>query len=521
MRKENIVFIAFIIGLFLIFYSWYISYPVNVDFPADVIPNHISPLFWFGLSIVCSTLYILAMWSENNSLKIIATLGLIIFIYSTAYFFWFMPGSDSHYFRGLNEYFIETGDLNFNESYHSYYQWPLFFILNKIANIIGLDLRIFEFILFGLFGVLYSVSLYSLFHKSSREGACFAVISYFIMMWWYIDYQYVPFALGFCFLLLLFMLDKRENKNPATILSMLLIFASMTLTHSFLPVFFISYTFIKYVLLSRERKHMNIFLMTLIIYSVVLTFRAVEFLELSIETLIGFSSDVYVRLAETMFVEATTPIHELIQLISRSIFLVTGLVAASGFIILLSKRKLGPSYLALLLSGGAYALASIVLPILGTRAFAIIIIPLSLGITYFYKTKYKKFFQYLFLAIIIVFAFMPLHSSYNLTRRQIPFQTEPDYQAANFWINHYRPNERSLMISDFRTEWYLFPKADIPNVTFEGGTELEDFDCILYTIGLEKTFLRQNYTSENLIQEINEYNVFYNSGSSLILVKRD
>ena len=116
---------------------------------------------------------------------------------------------------------------------------------------------------------------------------------------------------------------------------------------------------------------------------------------------------------------------------------------------------------------------------------------------------------------------MPLHSSYNLTRRQIPFQTEPDYLAANFWINYYRPNERSLMISDFRTEWYLFPKTDIPNVTFEGGTELKDFDCILYTIGLEKTFLRQNYTRDNIIQEINEYNVFYSSGSSQILVKRD
>jgi len=172
LSKEKLVFIVLIIGLFLIFYSWYISYPIVVNSPSDVVPNHIFPLFWLGLSIVCSTLYILAMWSKKNSLKIIATLGIIIFIYSSAYFFWFMPGSDSHYFRGLNENFIETGDLNFNESYHSYYQWPLFFVLNKIAYIIGLDLRFFEFVLFGLFGFLYGASLYSLFHKSSRDGTC-------------------------------------------------------------------------------------------------------------------------------------------------------------------------------------------------------------------------------------------------------------------------------------------------------------------------------------------------------------
>jgi len=521
LSKEKLVFIVLIIGLFLIFYSWYISYPIVVNSPSDVVPNHIFPLFWLGLSIVCSTLYILAMWSKKNSLKIIATLGIIIFIYSSAYFFWFMPGSDSHYFRGLNENFIETGDLNFNEAYHSYYQWPLFFVLNKIAYIIGLDLRFFEFVLFGLFGFLYGASLYSLFHKSSRDGTCFAVLSYFIMMWWYIDYQYVPFSLGFGFLLILFMLDKRENKNSATILSMLILFASLTLTHSFLPVFFISYAFIKYILLSRDRSHVNIFLMTLIIYFTVLTFRAVEFLELSVKALIGFGSDVYGRLAQTMFVEATIPIHELAQMMSRSIFVITGLVAAIGFVILLLKRKLGYTNLALFLSGGAYALASAVLPILGTRAFAIIVIPLSFGVTYFQKTKYKKYFQYLFLIIIILFAFMPLHSSFTLTKRQVPFQTEPDYQAANFWINYYQPIERSLMVADFRTEWYLFPKVRSYNVTFEGGYEIEDYDCILYTVGLEKEFLRQNYTAESLIQKMNEYNVFYSSGRSQILVKRD
>jgi hypothetical protein len=227
-----------------------------------------------------------------------------------------------------------------------------------------------------------------------------------------------------------------------------------------------------------------------------------------------------VRLAETLIVEATNPLHQIAQMISRSVFVVTALVAAIGFTILLLKRKLGYTNLALLLFGGAYALASIILPILGTRAFAIIFIPLSLGAAYFQTTRFKKHFRYLFLIIVILFAFMPLHSSFTLTRRQVPFQTKTDYQGANFWLDYYRPNERRLMGSDFRTEWYLFPKVQNSYVTFEGDDDLDDYNCIFFTIGFEKELLRQNYTIDNINQKMNDYSIFYSSGNSEILVKK-
>jgi hypothetical protein len=360
----------------------------------------------------------MAMLFEKNSLKWIATVGIVIFMYSMTYFYWFIPTGDSKYVRGLTEYFAETGDLDPSKPYHSYYQWPLFFVLSKMAYTLGLDLRCFEFILFGLLGFLYATSLYSIFHKVSKDGAYLAVISYFILMVRYFNYQFAPFSVGIGLLFILFMLDSRENKTRATVLTTLIIYTSMALTHAFLPVFFIAYTAIKYIV-RRDQEYISLFLMTSIIYSIVLMVQAVIFFPMAIQQLLGLHSTVYTGFAETFIIQAMTPLEQLSQMIGSIILIVTALVAGSGFLILLLKRKLGHINFALFLSGTIYAIASALLPILGIRAFAIIGIPLSLGVTYFTKTKFKMHFQCLFLIIIMLFTFVPLRSSHSLTRSQI------------------------------------------------------------------------------------------------------
>jgi hypothetical protein len=524
LRKEKLILLPFVIGLLLIFYSWYISYPLTINSPSDSLFDHISPLYWLGLPIVFATFYIMAILFEKNSLKWIATSGIVIFMYSMAYFYWFTPGVDSTFVRGLTEYFAETGDLDPSITYHSYYQWPLFFVLSKMAYTLGLDLRCFEFILFGLLGFLYATSLYSIFHKFSKDGAYLAVISYFILMVHYLNYQFAPFSLGIGLLFVLFMLDARENKTWATVSTILIIYTSMALIHAFLPVFFIVYTFIKYIV-SKDRTYVSLFLLALIMYFIVLMVQAVIFFHMAVEQLLSLYSTEYIRFAETFTTQAMTPLEKLSQIIGSTILIVTALVAGSGFLILLLKRKLGHTNFSLFLSGAIYAIASALLPILGVRAFAIACIPLSLGVTYFTKTKFKMHFQCLFLIIITLFTFVPLRSSYSLTKSQIPFQTRDNYQCTNFWIDYYQPNERRLMGTDFRTAWYLVTKIRSPYVTFGSFStflteDINDYDCILFTIALEKGFLRHNYTTESIFQEMNELNIVYNSGSSYILVKK-
>jgi hypothetical protein len=188
---------------------------------------------------------------------------------------------------------------------------------------------------------------------------------------------------------------------------------------------------------------------------------------------------------------------------------------------------LGKISLSLLISGSVFLIGAAALPILGTRALQLLVIPLSLGVAYFQKTKFKRHFQCLFLILIILFVFTPIHSSFNSTSKQITYQTEADHQSANFLVNYYHPNESSLMGTDVRTGWYIAPKVRNPNVNLGNSLysffvyDPDNYSCVLYTIGLEKAFLSQNYTVESAIQEMNEYSVFYNSGSSQIMVKRD
>jgi len=467
----------------------------------------------------------MAVLFERNSSKWIATVGIVMFMYSLAYFYWFTPGVDSKYVRGQTEYFVETGDLDPLKPWHSYYQWPLFFVLSKMAYTLGLDLRCFEFILFGLFGFLYATSLYSIFHKFSKDGAYLAVITYFLIMYHYFNYQFAAFSLGIGLLFILFMVDTRENKTRATVLTTLIIFTSMTLLHAFLPLFFIAYTFTKYIF-SRDREYVSLFLITLVIYSIVLMIQAVIFFPRAIEQLLSLHSLEYIRLSRSFFIEAPAPLAELAQTIDRTIFIATALLAGSGFFILLLKRKFGHANIALFLFGTIYSIAGALLPILGVRAFAIVCIPVSLGVTYFQKTRFRMYFQCLFLIIIMLFTFVPLHSSYVSTRSQINFQTQDNYECTNFLIRYYYLNETRLMLTDFRTGWYLVTRSDqIDYGSIEDDSseyfprDINDYDCILFTIALEKGFLKHNYTTKSIFQELNELNIIYNSGGSYILIK--
>jgi hypothetical protein len=346
---------------------------------------------------------------------------------------------------------------------------------------------------------------------------------YFILTGWYLNYQVVPYALGFAFLLILFMLDSYKGRTLAKLLTMLIIFAGLTLTHSFVPLIFIIYVFMKYVQ-SRNRKDLSFTILTLIIYAVVLTFRSVIFFQMGVEDLLGLASYTNVTLGGQLIAVAVTPFHEFVQMISRAVFMLTALIAGTGFIFLLLKRKLRKN-LAILFSGAILLISATALPILGTRALPIMAIPLSLGAAYFQETKFKRHFQCLFLILIILFVCTPIHSSFNSTSKQITYQTGASHQCANFIIDYYYPNERSLLGTDVRTGWYLAPKLRSPNVSLGDSLisffmhDIDDYSCILNTIGLEKVFLQNNYTVVNAFHEMNEYSVVYDSGGSQILIK--
>ena len=526
MEKKKLIALPICFGLILIICSWYLSYPLSIDSPLDFTFNHVSPLYWIGLSVFLASLYLAAVTSKNNIVKLAICIGIVLSMYSIRYFFYLLPSSDAHTVRGLTEYAIATGDLDPSKPHHSYFQWPFFFILDQMAtSITGLEVTNFEFVLFAIFGVFYVLALYVYAFSFSKGDSYIAIVAYFVVMYWFLNYQFAPFSLAMVLLFTLFMLETRifKTRTRELTLATMILFTSITFVHPFAGVLFIAYTFMMY-LISRSRNYLQLFVLTLVVYLVVSIFFTRSFFPDVVKQLTIIHSGQYAKIVERTFSTRIAPapaIDTIAQMFSRAIVLSTGIVVSLGFLFLLLRKKLRQVDLAIFFSATFYAAAGAFLPILSQRGWFILLMPMSLGATYFSKSRFKKHLKSLFLVLMILFPLIPLTESFSDT--QIFFQTKNEYQCANFMVDYHNWTRSSSILSHFRLMNYLktrtasgaFFKHDL-NKDFPEN--IVNYDCIVYTVGLGKNFLLHNYSMVELYKN-SSYNSIFDSGSSHVLVK--
>ena len=512
MEKNKLLLIPFFVGIILLVYSWYLSYPLSIDSLGDFVFNHVSPLYWFSLPLLLASMYVMAATFKNNSLKWIITIGLVTTIFSLSYFYYMLPGSDSHYFRGLNEYLIGTKNLDPSKPIHRYFQWPSFFLLSDMAtSVSGLGLANFEFLLYAIIGFLLATALYVYASKAYKNGGFLAVPAFFIAMFYFLNYQFVPFSLAFALLFLLFMLETRQ-KSFSVMLTMLVLYTSISFVHAFIPLFFVLYLLIQ-CMLNRSKQYGRLFVLTLMIYLVVqitqAPFSFAENIRIVMTSLTEYSS-----IVEATLVPVSVPIDVVAQMFSRSVTIATVMICFVGFILLVIKRKMRDLDKAILLTGGVYSVFGILFYVLGSRAFPIVFIPISLGASYLLESRFRRYINFLFLVLLILFAFIPLHTSF--IDSPIMFQTKEEYVTANFMIEKYNWNTYGTILSHVSTYGYIF--TQIPaNPIYETdysprfpSSNIEDYDCIIYSIGLARNLLRKNVSEEQILDR---FNVIYHSGS--------
>jgi len=101
------------------------------------------------------------------------------------------------------------------------------------------------------------------------------------------------------------------------------------------------------------------------------------------------------------------------------------------------------------------------------------------------------------------------------------FQTNEAYQAENFMIDRYDWRESSLILAHLRVVTYLQAKqpyvAQFEDDVFTLLPRIEECDSIVYTVGLGKNLLRDDYAKGRMLRE--QLNVVYNNGSSYIATK--
>lgn len=519
LEKNKLLLFPFFTGVMLMIYSWYSSYPLSIDSLGDLVFNHVSPLYWFSLPLMLASMYLMAITSKSNSLKWIMTVGIVMTMYSLSYFYYMLPGSDSHFFRGLTEYYIKTNDITPLTPSHIYFQWPLSFLLsNMTTSLTGLGLIHFEFMLYAIIGFLLATTLYVYVTKAYRGGGFLAVVGFFISMFYFLNYQWVPFSLAFALLFLLLMVETHVIESLERIFTMVILFTGMAFTHAFVPLFFVLYELMRYML-SRNRKHLTLFMLTLTIYFAVQVFQApLSFVD-NIKMIMYISPE-YAGKIEATLAPASVQLDIIAQTFSRFVVIVTTILCSAGFIVLLIKRRMRPLDKAVFLSGAVYSAVGSLVLLLGSRAIPLVFVPVSLGASYLFESRFRPYLKCLFLVLLILFLFIPLHMSFYDS--QIMFQTKEAYQAENFMIDHYNWTNPSLTLAHFRVATYLRTKQ--PSVAyFESDfstlfPRIKEYDSIVYTVGLGKNLLRHNYTSERILRE-EKLNVVYSSGFSYMAIK--
>jgi hypothetical protein len=510
--------VPFFLGLVLMIISWYLSYPLSATSTNDLVFNHISILYWFSLPLLLSSMFLMAINTKNNFLKWIFSFGIVLTFFSLYFFYSLMPTADSGFFRGLTEYFAKSTSLDSSQPNHTYYQWPSFFILAEIVtSISGLTISSYEFLLFAVIGLMLSTFLYVYASKGNMTAGLIAVVAFFISINYFLDYQAVPFSLALGLLFLLFMLETRQ-KTFGSIILMIVLYASLLLTHLFVPLFFVLYLLLRGLFDKNKqnvRIYRNFFLVALVSYFLIqLTFAKFSFSQLVtniLKTPVEYSSMASAITAAVI----PSSISFIAQFFSRAVTIGAVVICVSGLIFLLFKRKLIALDKALLLVGTLYMALGFVLNSLGYRALAIVFIPISIGATFFFKSKFKPYFIGLFLILIVLFLFVPLHGSYATS---INYQTRQSYTADNFFINHYNWADAGFVVSDYYTNIYLDSKLSI-NVYIQSGLPAGHIpDALLYT----PVFIGRglgNYSSVDSFSQSEKLNTLYSDGSSIVLIK--
>lgn len=491
-------------------YSWYVSYPLSVNSVDDFVFNHLSIWYWFSLSLLLASMYMIAVTFENKFLKWIMIVGIVMAMYSTSYFYYRLSTPDSNFYRGLLEYFTKTRNLDFSQPGKWYFQWPAFFILSDIATCVsGLELANFEFLMYAIIGFLLTTTLYIYASKAYKNGGFLAVVAFFIAMFFYLNYQFAAFTIAFSLSLLLFTLDTRRWTS-SIILTMLVLFTSITLTHAYIAVFFIIFLLIKSII-SRSKQHGMFFLLTSIIYLVYQI----------ISTNIAFANYIWYWInepTEIFYVAKVIPVSVPIDIIAQkstvAILITTVTICVAGFIILLIKRKMRDldKAIAIFLTGAGYFGIGIMLYLQGSRAISLAFIPVSLGASYLFETRFKPYLKSLFLVLLILFSFIPLHMAFNPS--DIFFQTRESYRAENFFIDHYNWTKPNFILANFRVANYFESKLT-GNAHFSADPRtIKEVDTIFYTVGLGLQ-MQDDYTIEKIIND-ERLNVIYSSGFSIV-----
>ncbi len=527
--------ILFFIGFILVLISWQFSFPIQMSRQINVITFfQFYPSIWPGLIFLFVGIFLVGYNSKKKLITALCSCFFPILFYISLLFFSYVPTSDSGNARSMFYIFHNTGiDSNIIQ----YFEFPIYFSLNEIIRqITTLDEKGIAFFSFIFYGVLLGFFLY-IFYVSIKKYTkiqikpFFITIVYFIGLFLYLNYQWVPQTLALVlFFLLLFLSTKiptfQENIFMKSIF--LLVFFTLVLTHAFIPAFFILYILIIAI---KDKNARTILLILTSIFIVFTIYRATSHLSIYIATirqsLYGFGHQ-YSSAISMSFQETEGLLNQLISEINRIRVPAVLLISFIGSIMFFRKKKIPNILMALVIAGGVYLIIGLFYSILGMRALQIIFVPMTLGFLYF-LTRWKKPTLIIVTIILILSIFGPMRLSYDNTQ----FQTDEEVMACNFLIETIEPNTYpSIALGQvnfgYFTNMFSFQRSDNYSAIRPGSQgfsrifniTMKQNKYVLFNSNLGKEIILWVYSDEvfsNQFKQISENNYIFNSGTTQII----
>jgi len=492
--------------------------------------NQFLPSIWIGIILSLIGLFLTGYYSKRKSIKALCASLFPIILYSYSYFFPILTSPDIGNVRGMFEVFHQVG---INSDIVSYFQYPIYFSLNEISSqILGFEMEIISALFFALFGILIGLFLFLFLSKikknMSGQIAFLAVPLYFIGLFSFINYQWVPQTLALVFFFLLLVLLDQDGVEYK--LFSIVIFTTLAFTHAFIPTIYLIF-FGFYVLKKRELTHM--FLLMICIYSSILiyytTFYFPVIAETFSKTIYSFGSDYNFKVSRS-FEEPSELMSQIISLVNRVRVPLVWLVVTTGSFVEFLKKRLHFKMIALGVTSGVYLGFGFFYPILGMRALQILLVALVIGICFFIK-RWKKLTLLFIFVVLILSVFGPMRGTYSQTQ----FQLDEEKNACSFLANTL-PTEGQKTVAIGQVNWGYFTisfkyqsgsyiEAYRPgNMEFYQifNSTIEENGYILYNPNLGKEIVSYGAEMEeinNIVYEKISNNKIYECGKTLIIAR--
>lgn len=505
--------IVFFIGLICAIISFNVTYPIHMSDVNEKTFTQFYPLIWPAIIFLSVGIFLIGFYTKKKAIKAICSSLIPLICYSYKFFFSYVPSSDCGNVRSM---FVVFQKVGINSDFVSYFQYPTYFTLNEMTHqIMGINVNEISFLYFTLYGLLLGLFLFLFyFHIDAHnypKTAFLYVLIFFIGMFSFLNYQWVPqtLALVLFFILLYlsnFILSSRANIELKLLL--ILFFVTFVFTHAFLPIIFLM--FFGFILI-KKRNVLNVFLILFSIYLIVLIYYTTYHLPIFIETfrqsISGLGGDFSNKVSQS-FQQPQGFLDQVISLVNRLRIPMIWLVVTFGLLILFLKKKNEPIVFFLGLSGGLYFSIGLAFSVLGFRSLQILFIPLVTGISYFlFKIRRPTLIFVTIILILSVFGTMRL--GYDETH----FLLTEDVHACEFLSINSRYNA-DIDVAVGQVDWgyfknlYRYHNGILPSACRSGHTDfykifnlsMEKNGYVIYNPNLGKEILGHGMKEDDFFE---------------------